>query len=245
MEEHKNNQSLKRHIVKVFDEELQTLRENILQLGFLAKEQLANALSSLITKNHEQAGKVVSADSNINKLDRKIQTMALTIMARRQPTAVDLRSIIVALKISSKIERIADYAANIAQRVMLIGNVPHLDPAIRSIMRIGNMTMDLFNNVLDSYNERDIDKAIKVWSSDAEVDDMYVSLLRELLTYMMEDPRQITVCTHLLFIGRNLERIGDHATSIAENVHFMIKGCPPSGERPKGVHWGEINNIDV
>lgn len=233
---------IKKHTVKGFDEELKKLNDYILQMVTLVKEQMRNSIISLVEHDEKQASNVIEFDLNIDKLERKVQRFTLTLMAKRQPIAVDLRTVLVSLKMSSNLERIADYATNTARRAIFLSKTPNLEP-LGSILRMNQMVEHLFDDAIESYKERDIEKAMDVWKRDAEIDDTYVSFIRELLTYMMEEPRLITPYTHLLFIGRNLERIGDHTTTIAENVYFMIKGCPPSGERPKGKHWGEINNI--
>ena len=157
----------------------------------------------------------------------------MQILALRQPMANDLRVVISALKISSDIERIGDYGANIAKRALALNQLPPVQPAA-TIPRMGKLVLGNIKLVLDAYMERDADKALDVWNADEEVDEMYTSLFRELLTYMMEDPRNITPCTHLMFIAKNVERIGDHATNIAEVVHFLVTGETIEAARPKG-----------
>jgi phosphate transport system protein len=147
--------------------------------------------------------------------------------------AQDLREVIAALKISSDIERIGDYAANVAKRVLALTQLPQVRP-LHAIPRMGRLTQEMLKEVLDAYVEHDVEKAIRVWERDEEVDEMYTSLFRELLTYMMEDPRNITPCTHLLFIAKNIERVGDHSTNIAETIHFLVRGKPLELIRPKG-----------
>ena len=158
---------------------------------------------------------------------------AVRLLALRQPMASDLREVIAALKISSDIERIGDYAANVAKRVMAISQLPPVQPA-RSIPRMARLVQAIITDVLDAYARRDADKAVDVWHRDEEVDEMYTGLFRELLTYMMEDPRNITPCTHLIFIAKNIERVGDHATNVAETIYFMVHGKPLTEIRPKG-----------
>jgi len=154
-------------------------------------------------------------------------------LALRQPMAKDLRAIVAALRISADLERIADYAKNVAKRTLALNQVPAIRLAA-SIPRMGRLVQQIIKEVLDAYVERDADKARAAWSRDEEVDGMYNSLFRELLTYMMEDPRNITPCTHILFIAKNIERMGDHATNIAETIYFVVHGVPLTETRPKG-----------
>ena len=151
----------------------------------------------------------------------------------RQPLAEDLRRVVGALKISADLERIGDYAANISKRAVALNQLPPARPAA-GIPRMGKMVQQILKEVLDAYVEQDAEKALLVWRRDEEVDEMYTSLFRELLTYMMEDPRNITPCTHLLFMAKNIERIGDHATNIAETLYYQVTGRPLTAERPKG-----------
>ena len=154
-------------------------------------------------------------------------------LALRQPMARDLRSVVGALRIASDVERIADYAANVAKRAIALSQMAPVRPVFQ-IPRMGAVARDMTRDVLDAYVTRNVEKAIEVWNRDEELDEMYSSLFRELLTYMMEDPRNITASTHLLFIAKNIERIGDHATNIAETVHYLVVGTPLRGVRPKG-----------
>jgi phosphate transport system protein len=147
--------------------------------------------------------------------------------------AQDLRAIVAALKISGDIERIADYAANVAKRTLVLNQLPPVNP-VAGVARLGRLVQEIVKNVLDAYADEDVDKAIRVWRQDEEVDDIYTSLFRELLTYMMEDPRNITASIHLMFMAKNIERIGDHATNIAETIHFLVRGKPLGSARPKG-----------
>ena len=154
-------------------------------------------------------------------------------LALRQPMAKDLRAIVAALRIAGDLERIGDYAKNVAKRTMALNQVPAVRLAA-SIPRMGKLVQQIIKDILDAYTERDADKAYAAWSRDEEVDGMYNSLFRELLTYMMEDPRNITPCTHILFIAKNIERMGDHATNIAETIYFVVHGVPMTETRPKG-----------
>ena len=221
------------HIVKIYDEELDQLNNTVVRMGGLAETQIANAIKAVVKRDAELAAHTVEADSEIDELEREVQNQVVRLLALRQPMARDLRTIVAALKISSDIERIADYAANVAKRATALSQVP-IVKAIFAMPRMGALAQALLKDVLDAYVERDTVKALSVWRRDEELDEMYAGLFRELLTYMMEDPRNITPCTHLLFIAKNIERIGDHATNIAETVHFLVEGGSFREHRPKG-----------
>jgi len=221
------------HIVKSFDSELKQLSQVIVQMGGLAEAQLQMAIDALSRRDIETARETVAHDVRINQLEDQIDSMTVRMLALRQPMAQDLREVVAALKISAAIERIGDYAANVAKRVLTLSQLPPVRP-VHAIPRMGRLAQELLKEVLDAYVEHDADKAVRVWERDEEVDEMYTSLFRELLTYMMEDPRNITPCTHLLFIAKNIERIGDHCTNIAETIHFLVRGKPLEQVRPKG-----------
>jgi len=221
------------HIIKAYDQELDQLNNTIAQMGGLAEIQLANAIEAVAERDTELASETVEADARIDALEHQVQDQVVRLLALRQPMARDLRNIVAALKISSDLERIGDYATNVAKRSIVLSQTQAVKPAY-AIPRMGAFAQSLIKNVLDAFIERNTEKALEVWRSDEELDEMYSSLFRELLTYMMEDPRNITPSTHLLFIAKNIERIGDHATNIAETVHFLVEGGPFRGPRPKG-----------
>jgi len=221
------------HIVKSFDEELKQLSQVIAQMGGLAEAQLQMAIDALSRRDSDLASEVVQHDARINALENQVDSMTVRMLALRQPMAQDLREVVAALKISGAIERIGDYAANVAKRVLTLSQLPQVRP-VHAIPRMGRLAQELLKEVLDAYVDHDAEKALRVWQRDEELDEMYTSLFRELLTYMMEDPRNITPCTHLLFIAKNIERIGDHATNIAETIHFLVRGRPLEATRPKG-----------
>ncbi|HKO07395.1 MAG TPA: phosphate signaling complex protein PhoU [Alphaproteobacteria bacterium] len=221
------------HIIKAYDQELDQLNNTIAQMGGLAEIQLANAIEAVVERDTELASATVEADARIDALEHQVQDQVVRLLALRQPMARDLRNIVAALKISSDLERIGDYATNVAKRSIVLSQTQAVKPAY-AIPRMGAFAQSLIKNVLDAFIERNTEKALQVWRSDEELDEMYSSLFRELLTYMMEDPRNITPSTHLLFIAKNIERIGDHATNIAETVHFLVEGGPFRGPRPKG-----------
>jgi phosphate transport system protein len=221
------------HIVKSFDDELRHLHLIVARMGGLAEEQLLNALAAISEQDSSLAMRTVQADLKVDELQREAEQQVVRLLALRQPVAIDLRGILAALKIASGIERIADYAKNVAKRAISLNELPAVQP-VYSIPRMGRAALAMLKDVLDAYNASDAEKAIDVWNRDETLDDLYTSLFRELLTYMMEDARNITPCTHLLFIAKNVERIGDHCTNIAENVYFLVTGRQPGGERPKG-----------
>ncbi len=220
------------HIIKSYDEELRRLDNAITQMGGLAETQLASAIEAVVKRDSRLAADVVEADARVDQLEQDIEGLALRLLALRQPMAVDLRQILAALKTASDLERIADYATNVAKRSIVLNQSPQVKPAF-SIPRMGRLGQAMIKDVLDAYVERDADKALLVWARDEELDEMYTSLFRELLTYMIEDARNITACTHLLFMAKNIERIGDHATNIAETLYFMVHGTPLTMARPK------------
>jgi len=235
-----------KHIVREFDEELKKLDNLIAELGGLAERQLADAVDSLIRRDADRAQEIAAADKRLDELEREIDELGIDIMIRRQPMASDLRIVIAALKTSSILERIGDYAKNIAKRTIALSQMPAIG-SVRSVQRMADRAQTQIKVALDAYLHRDVELAKDVRNRDQEIDSMHTSLFRELLTYMMEDPRNITACTHLLFISKNLERIGDHATTIAENLMFLIHGTIPDDPRPKNdaAHYTVVDKNDV
>lgn len=221
------------HIVKSFDAALEDLNQGIVRMGGMAEALLADAVEAMAQRNSERAAEIVRRDSEIDAMEWQIDDRVVQILALRQPMADDLREVISALRVSADLERIGDYAANVAKRSIALNQLPPMRPA-HSIPRMARLVQSNIARVLDAYVQRDPEMAMSVWQHDEEVDEMYTSLFRETLTYMMEDPRNITPCTHLLFIAKNIERIGDHATNIAETVHFLVRGRRLSEGRPKG-----------
>ncbi|MCE2509483.1 MAG: phosphate signaling complex protein PhoU [Alphaproteobacteria bacterium] len=220
------------HIVKSYDDELSRLNREIVEMGGMAESQLAASMRALNEQNDELAASIIEEDDKVDELNFDIDQFAVQLLALRQPMAEDLRSIVGALKTSSDLERIADYAANVAKRVIAMDDYP---PArlTAGIPRMAVLVQPMIKDVLDAYVAHDAEKAMEVWHRDIEVDDMYMSLFREFLTYMMEDPRNITPCTHLLFMAKNIERIGDHVTNIAETIYFLVHGKRMREHRPK------------
>ena len=225
------------HIVKSFDEELKHLNNIIAEMGGLAEAQLDRAVECLVRRNSELAAQVVKDDKRIDNLETEVGSFTVRLLALRQPMAQDLREVVAAIKIASDIERIGDYAKNIAKRAIVLAQYDPLKPAA-SIPRMSRLALTIIKDVLDAYAQNDVRKAQTVWMRDEEVDDMYNSLFRELITYMMEDPRNITACTHLMFMAKNIERIGDYATNIAEIIHFKVEGKEIGEPRPKGSGEG-------
>jgi phosphate transport system protein len=228
------------HIVRGYDEELQKLNNTIAEMGGLAESQLGAAIEAVAERDSDLAARVVEGDTKVDQLERDLDTLAIRLLALRQPVARDLREIFAALKIASDLERIADYAANVAKRSIALSQTPPVRP-VYALPRMAHFAQVQIKDVLDAYVERDADKAYAVWTRDAELDEMYSSLFRELLTYMMEDPRSIGPCTHLLFMAKNIERIGDHATNIAENLYYLVNGTPLEQARPKG----DLSSLEV
>jgi phosphate transport system protein len=211
------------HIVKSYDEHITLLTRKILEMGGLVEQQIARAVEALVNRDIEQANRVIEHDDQIDLMEEEIDQFAIRLLATRQPMASDLRLIAMAMKISNDLERIGDYATNIAKRCERLAKEPPVRP-LYTIPRMAQISQTMVKDVLDAYVERDIDKAIAVWRRDDEVDNMFTSLFRELLTYMMEDARNISPCIDLIFVAKNLERIGDHATNIAEKIHYIIHG---------------------
>lgn len=222
------------HIAKAFDVDLQDLARMIAEMGGLAEKQVANAVDALAKRDAERARRVIGLDPSIDALQHQIEDKAVLTIARRQPMAVDLREIVSALRISNDLERVGDLAKNIAKRVTALSGDFYPQKLMRGVERMAAMVLGQLKEVLDSYVGHDVAKALAVWRRDEEVDAMCTSLFRELLTYMMEDPRNITFCIHLMFCAKNIERIGDHATNIAETVYYMIEGHLIAEQRPKG-----------
>jgi phosphate transport system protein len=230
--------ALPEHTVKAFDADLQELTRMVAEMGGLAEKQIADAVDTLAKRDRPGAQRVVASDLRIDSLQRDIEEKAVLTIARRQPMAVDLRNIVGALRVSNDLERIGDLAKNIAKRVIALDGDFHPGKLIRGVEHMGSLVLAQLKDVLDSYAAHDREKALSVWKGDEEVDAMCISLFRELLTYMMEDPRNITFCIHLMFCAKNIERMGDHATNIAETIYYMIEGRPLADQRPKGDTTG-------
>jgi phosphate transport system protein len=221
------------HIVKSFDEALRALDDAIVRMGGLCERQLGEAVRAVIERDSFVAEAAIASDKQIDALEREIDDMVVRTLALRQPMAVDLRQVIGALKIATTLERIGDYAKNVAKRAITLAQVAPVPPAY-AFSTMGQFVQKMLRDVLDAYAQRDVARGDAVWARDQELDNMYSAVFRELLTYMAENPRNITACTHLLFIAKNIERIGDHATNVAEMLHFLVTGKVIGAERPKG-----------
>jgi phosphate transport system protein len=222
------------HTLKAFDADLQELARMIAEMGGLAERQIGDALDALNRRDAVLARGVIAADARVDSLQHQIEEKAILTIARRQPMAVDLRDLVGALRVSNDLERIGDLAKNIAKRVEVMDGELSLQKVMRGIEHMTELVLTQIKEVLDAYARRDVAKAMQVWRGDEEVDAVNNSLFRELLTYMMEDPRNISLCTHLLFCAKNIERMGDHATNIAETIYYMVEGYILPDDRPKG-----------
>lgn len=222
----------KPHIVTSFDDDLAKIATRISEMGGLAEEQLASALEAMTSRDNDMAGEVIEADRRLDAMDMALEKMAVEVIALRQPMAADLRNLVAALKISSALERIGDLAKNISKRTMVLNQSQPLR-VMASIARMGKQVQTLMAEALDAYTARDKALAVSVWRRDIEIDEMHNSIFRELITYMMEDPRTIGLCSQLLFVVKNLERIGDHTTFVAEMTYYVVTGEPLTDDRPK------------
>ena len=221
------------HIVKSYEAELNGLAAECARMGGLTEAQVADAVAAVVKRNQDLATSVVARDDKLDEAERDIERRTIRMIALRQPVADDLRRAVAAMKVANNLERCGDLAKNIAKRALVIIESDPLTPLTRSIDRMGKLVLARLASVLDAYTRSDRERALAVWSQDDEVDEHYNSLFRELLTYMMGDPRTITACAHMLFVAKNLERIGDHATNIAEIIHYQITGDEMMLVRPK------------
>jgi phosphate transport system protein len=225
--------AMQEHIVTSFDDELNDLNQKIAEMGGLAEQLVGDSVTALTRRDTELSQRIIRDDQKIDKLQRQVEDQATLTIAKRQPMAKDLREIMAAIHIANDLERVGDLAKNTGKRVIAIEGHFAGQRLVAGVEHIAELSLAQLKNVLDAYAARDLAAARVVWERDDEIDAMYTSLFRELLTYMMEDPRTITFCTHLLFCAKNLERIGDHATNIAETVHYLVSGSALTEERPK------------
>jgi phosphate transport system protein len=222
------------HIAKAYDADLEELTRRVAEMGGLAERQIADSIDALVKRDAARAQRVITADDAIDVLQHTIEEKAILTIARRQPMAIDLREIVSALRVANDLERIGDLAKNIGKRVLALPDDFYPQKLIRGVEHMSSMVLAQLKQVLDAYAGRDLANALAVWKGDEQIDAMCTSLFRELLTYMMEDPRNITFCIHLMFCAKNIERMGDHATNIAETVYYMIEGRTITDQRPKG-----------
>ena len=222
------------HTTRAFDADLHELARKIAEMGRLDNEQIADAIAALVKRDTALAKRVVAADDQVDALQREIEEKAAATIARRQPMAVDLRELLGALRISNDLERVGDLAENVAKRSMLVTEELRLNKVVLQLQHMVDIVRDQLARVLQSYERRDVALALDVWRKDQEIDALNTVLFRELLTFMTEDPRNITFCSHMLFCAKNIERMGDHATNIAETVYYIVQGSElKHEERPK------------
>ena len=222
------------HIVRSFEDELRGLDNRIAEMGGLAERLVDQSFQSLEQRDTTLAAQAIASDRVIDKHERELEAQAIAMIARRQPMALDLRQITTAMKIAGDLERVGDLGKNIAKRALAVANEPRPTQLMGGLKHMTEIAQRQLKDVLDAFAMRDSVKAEAVWRNDGQIDAMYNSLFRELLTYMMEDPRNIGLCTHLLFAAKNLERIGDHATNIAETTYYLVTGTRLAEDRPKG-----------
>ncbi|SFV12818.1 phosphate transport system protein [Methylobacterium sp. 174MFSha1.1] len=221
------------HIVTSYDQELQNLRRSIAEMGGIAEKMVADSGQALLRRDTALAQSVIAVDQRLDGLQREIEEKAILLIAKRQPMAVDLRETISAIRVSGDLERIGDLAKNVAKRVVAVADQVQLQKIVVGVEHMNELVQGQLKDVLDAYATQDTVVALDVWARDGGIDALYTSLFRELLTYMMEDPRNITFCTHLLFCAKNVERIGDHTTNIAETIHYLATGETLPTDRPK------------
>jgi phosphate transport system protein len=220
------------HIVRSYDEQLRKLRDMVARMGGLAERQVHDATRALVRRDAALAAEVVARDAALDQLEREIEAFAVRLLALRQPMASDLRFIVATMKVSHDLERIGDYARNAAKRSVVLAQQPALG-SLNGFQRMSTLVQENLKLAIDALVNDDADAAGRVWAADEPIDNVYNGIFREMLTHMMEDARNITAAIHLLFIAKNLERIGDHATNIAETVHYAVRGDALPDERPK------------
>ena len=220
------------HIVKSYEADLNRLRDMITEMGGMVESQVALACTAVLHRDRAAAATAMDSDPRVDAREHDIEQFVIRLLALRQPVAGDLRQIVASLKATGDLERIGDYAANVAKRSLMLQEFSMRD-AGTGLAHMAALVQENLKRIIDAIGSSDAEKAMQVWRSDEAIDEIYNALFRELITYMMEDPRNITPCTHLLFIAKNLERIGDHATNIAETIHYAVTGIPLTDARPK------------
>ena len=232
------------HIVSAFDADLQTLGDKLAEMGGLCEKLVGESIEALLRRDIPLAKRVIEWDRSIDRLQHEIEESGILTIAKRAPVAIDLREVVAALRIANDLERIGDLAKNIAKRVVALEGQFQPPKLAGGVAHIADLTLAQLKEVLDAYTQRDERRAMEVWKRDGDIDALYNSLFRELLTYMMEDPRNIGFCAHLLFCAKNIERIGDHATNVAETVYYLVHGEAVTDERPKGDLAGASISFD-
>jgi phosphate transport system protein len=226
------------HTVKSYEEELKNLNNNIVKMGTLCEEALRKSINALVTNNTDDADKIIKDDEEIDKYENLIEQQVVNLIALRQPLAIDLRETVTALKISSDLERIGDLSKNIAKRSLLLsGNLN--EKLIKILNTLSENVQKQLKSVIDSYLERSSSMAVNVWESDEKIDDLTNQCMQASIDFLKEDTKNLQNGTHLLFVSKNLERMGDHTTNIAEQVYFLVKGEYLEGERPKNSEIGK------
>ena len=221
------------HILKSFDDELTQLNTSIARMGQLSQTQLAGAIDSLLLRDSTVAAHVVKSDLEVDELERDVDARAIRVLALRQPIARDLRQVLASLRIAIEFERICDFAANIAKRAIAL-DAHSPDEWINELAELGQLALKLLADVVVAFRERDSEKALDVWAHDEQLDDVYTGIYRRLIDFMKAEPQRVPIGAHLLFIAKNIERIGDHATNVAESVYYLVTGETLTGPRPKG-----------
>ena len=222
-----------RHIASAFDRDLEGVQALVLRMAGLVEAALSDAATALETRDEALAERVREGDTAIDRLEEQVNTECVRLIAIRAPTASDLRTVLTVMKIAASLERCGDYAKNLAKRSIVLAQMHTIEGAAGSIRRMARQVSLLLKDALDAFISRDVDLAHAVRQQDRDIDQMYSALFREFLTHMMEDPRNITACMHLHFIAKNIERVGDHATTIAEQVIYLATGDLPRDPRPK------------
>ena len=233
----------KQHIITAFDDDLAELNSSLQDLGILAITQFELAIDALATQHQSTLNQIISDDVKLDELEAAIHEKALEVIALRSPRAQDLRHVLVALKIATILERTGDYARNIANRTKVIATAGNENIPGVNIGRMGQVTRDMLQDVMRAYATRDADKALDVWRRDIEVDHMHTAFYKEVLASMSRDPNVVATGAHLLFIAKNIERIGDYATGIAEQVHFLVHGAVPEDSRPKADRTSRVVGV--
>ncbi len=232
------------HTVSSFDEELAFLVRRISEMGGIAERMVADSVTALTNGDVELAERVIGEDAQLDDAEREIDERAVVVIAKRQPMASDLREVIGSIRIASDLERVGDLGKNIAKRVIAVQAMTQPKKLVRGLEHLAELALTQLKEVLDAYSTRSADLANSIRDRDDEIDAIYTSLFRELLTYMMEDPRNITACTHLLFCAKNIERIGDHATNIAETVYYIATGSQLATDRPKEDETPRVGAVE-
>jgi len=230
-----------KHIVKAFDKDIGGVEGLLLEMGGMVEAQLSDATTVLLKRDTELGAEVRKKDKRINELEHEIHERAVRLLALRQPMADDLRVIVGFMKVAANLERIGDYAKNIAKRTKVLAKTQAVGASENTLKRMSNLVQAMINDALDAFIKRDLDAANDILLRDEEVDLLHNTLFRELLTHMMEDPRNITPSMHLLFIAKNIERSGDHVAGIAQQIHYLVSGDMPDEKRPKGDKTSTMN----